>query len=319
MSESADRTEWLDWRKAGIGASDIAGILGLSPWSSPYSVWANKVGITPDADMTEAMEMGLALEPAIATLFHQRTGLHVSGAQTRCQHPELPWARCTVDGWATEIAYYDGVIVPDAAKLGTVQSKTTSDSPAKWEDGIPMMYRAQVQWEMFVTDTPKAWVPVIHAAFGLRFRVYEVERNDEDIAYIVGEVERFWHDHVLPRMPPPADGHIATTEALGLIPATPDTTITYADADGIVPNLRRINADLARLEDQKAAYINAIKAAMGDATEAVTDGERIATWKEQSRTSLDTTALKAAMPDVYEQFAKTTTTRVFRLATTKEK
>jgi hypothetical protein len=319
-----DRTEWLEWRRGGIGASDIAGILGLSPWASPYSVWANKMGITPAADMTEAMEMGHALEPAIATLFHQRTGLHVSGAQTQCQHPDKPWARCTVDGWATEIAYYDGVTIPDVAKLGTVQSKTTADSPAKWEDGIPMMYAAQVQWEMYVTNTPKAWVPVIHAAFGLRFRVYEVERSESDIAFIVKHVERFWNDHVVAALPPSVDGHVATTEALGLIPATDDTTVVLTNPDGKLIALRRLTAEIARLEEQKAAATNALKAAMGDNTVAVValpDGstERVATWKDQTRTSLDSAALKVALPDVYQQYAKTTTSRVFRLATTKEK
>ena len=38
------RTEWLLERKKGIGGSDAAKILGLSPWGTALDVWADKVG-----------------------------------------------------------------------------------------------------------------------------------------------------------------------------------------------------------------------------------------------------------------------------------
>ena len=43
-----ERTDWLAWRRKGIGASDIAGILGISPWASPWSVWADWILSTFD-------------------------------------------------------------------------------------------------------------------------------------------------------------------------------------------------------------------------------------------------------------------------------
>ena len=50
------RDEWLAIRRTGIGSSDIAGVLGLSPWASPYTVWADKRGRVPPVEQTEAME-----------------------------------------------------------------------------------------------------------------------------------------------------------------------------------------------------------------------------------------------------------------------
>jgi len=35
------REQWLALRKKGIGGSDAAGVMGMSPWSSPLSVWAD--------------------------------------------------------------------------------------------------------------------------------------------------------------------------------------------------------------------------------------------------------------------------------------
>ena len=34
-----DRNEWLEHRKSGIGSSEVATILGLNPWETPYQLW----------------------------------------------------------------------------------------------------------------------------------------------------------------------------------------------------------------------------------------------------------------------------------------
>ena len=43
-----NREDWLEQRRHTIGGSDAAGIIGLSKWSSPVSVWADKTGRLPD-------------------------------------------------------------------------------------------------------------------------------------------------------------------------------------------------------------------------------------------------------------------------------
>lgn len=56
-AERAERAEWLQWRRGGLGGSDIAGVLGLSPWSSPWSVWADKViNRTDDNEAADAYD-----------------------------------------------------------------------------------------------------------------------------------------------------------------------------------------------------------------------------------------------------------------------
>ena len=42
------REAWLELRRHSIGGSDAAGIVGLSKWASPYSVWAEKTGRLPE-------------------------------------------------------------------------------------------------------------------------------------------------------------------------------------------------------------------------------------------------------------------------------
>jgi putative phage-type endonuclease len=313
----SDRSDWLDWRRSGIGASDVAGILGISPWSSPYSVWADKVGITPDDDPTEAMEMGLALEPAINELFHRRTGLYVAGEQTRAVHPDLPWALATLDGqvmqYPPHFAQYNPI------PLGNLEAKTTSDSPAKWEEAIPDMYAAQIQWQMFVTGAQRTWVAAIHASFGLKFRVYEVERDDHDIEFIVNRVTEFWHNHVIAGVAPDTDATVATAEALRHLPVEPGKTIDLDDLQGHFLELRSLKDELKATNDLISFHENAIKAAMGDATDAYIDGTPAATWRPQSRTTFDSKAFREDNPDLdLSDYEITTTSRTFRLAVPKK-
>ena len=45
-TKNMGREEWLERRRNTIGGSDAAGIVGLSSWASPFSVWAEKTGRT---------------------------------------------------------------------------------------------------------------------------------------------------------------------------------------------------------------------------------------------------------------------------------
>lgn len=310
-----DRDEWLAWRRAGIGASDIAGILGLSPWASPYSVWADKMGLVDD-DATEAMEMGQIMEPAIDRLFFRRTGLHVVGQQQRCQHPELPWARATIDGRVVESPEWDG---DPLTALGNHEAKTTSDSVAKWADEIPIQYLCQIQWQMFVTGAMHTWVSCLHASWGLKYRVYEVARDDEDIAFIVHRVTRFYEQHIRTGVPPEVDSHSATSDALGHLTADPGQAIDLADPlRRTVNDLRDLKAQAKRLDEQITLRENELKAALGEATEAMVDGVLVASWRPVSRASLDAKALRANHPDIAALYTSTTTSRRFVLAAPKK-
>ena len=42
MSKSISQIDWLKERQKGIGGSDVAAILGMSPWRTPYQVWEEK-------------------------------------------------------------------------------------------------------------------------------------------------------------------------------------------------------------------------------------------------------------------------------------
>lgn len=311
-----DRDEWLAWRRNGIGASDVAGIIGLSPWASPFSVWASKVDDTPDRHDTNAMEFGRRAEVMVGPWFADRTGLHVIGEQERCTHADDPWKLCTVDGFVVESP---ASAIEDA--LGLLEIKTTGDSAADWADGVPIHYQCQATWAMHVTDAPRCWFAVLHLAFGRpEFAVYEFQRDADDEAFVVDRCTQFWHDYVQTGTPPPVDAHQATTDAIKAHWPTAEGSLT-ADhaARRLVERIKSHKATLALAQQNVDAAENELRALLGD-REALIDGtddkgrpKVIASWKPQQSARPDITALKAAHPEIVAKHMNTTTTRVLRV------
>jgi putative phage-type endonuclease len=306
---------WGERRRRGIGASEVAGVVGRHPWSSPWSIWARKVGLIPVADEpkqdtdSDAARFGRDLEPITARWFHERTGLHVGGEQMMLRHPERPWARATIDGLVFDRATdLDDPV--DA--LGVLELKYTGQSP--WAL-LPEYHALQVQWQLYVSGLCHGWLAAFHTGFGrLAFRVYEVERDDVLIDDLVAEVERFWTVHVIGGQPPPVDGSEATTEALkavyGADVATEQSTELTAGAAHAVELLRDAKANRRDLDDVIAELENELRAALGDRTEGRVGGFRVVSWRPQSRTVVDLERLRAEHGDRYD---RTSSTRVLRL------
>ena len=305
MTAVDERAAWLAWRAGGIGASDIGIILGLSSYGSPWSLWAEKSGLIEREDTSDnqRLRIGHRMEAVLAAEFHDMTGLYVAGEQTWCTHHEHKWARCTVDGFVIE--------GPDGTEpIGVVEFKT--DAHFGWEE-IPPAYVAQVRWQMFVTGLTRAWLVVMFAGF--RVEVFEIAHDPADEAFMLERAAEFWQ-WVGTGTPPPLDGHDATADAIAAMwPAqVPDTVLV---ADDTLTHLLDSRAALkARIsEDQKVVdqLDNEIAAAIGDNETVEVDGRPAWSYRAQSRTSLDTKALKSAHPELdLEPFTKQSTYRVLR-------
>ena len=286
--------EWHAWRSQGIGGSDVAAVLGLSQWTSPYSLWAEKVGLTTnDATASDDMEFGKRSEAMNAKWFEDKTGLTIAGEQTWCTKPDEPHMRCTVDGFvynatAKQLAFGDFAI--DEA-LGVFEAKKTADSPESWAVKIPDAYACQATWNMLVTGTNRCWFGVLHVPFGrVSYRVYEFGFDHEDAFAIWAACNEFWTQHVLTGLPPAIDGSDATTKALNES-WTPDPD-KCVEAPDLATTVARINANKVRIKECKAvidAEENAIRAALGDATTLTSGVDAkgrpivLATWTEQTR------------------------------------
>lgn len=307
-----ERAAWHAQRATGIGGSDIAAILGLSEWSGPYGVWAEKVGeVEPDLEQTELMEFGHRAEALFGGYMLDRTGLHVLHEQAMLTHPEFPMFRCSLDG---AIAEAPGAELGDC--LGIFEGKTT-DGREWGTDGIPIGYRCQGQWNMLVAGLPHCWFGVLH---GRRFRVYEMDADREDQAYMRAEALKFWRDHVEARVAPRVDATRGTTDAIRRRWSMPtvDDEVALEGLASELHELAQLRESITGLEKRKTFLTNRVCEAMGNATEAIVEGRLAATWRRQTRTGIDLKRLRADHPDIAAEVTTTTTHRSFLVKTTKE-
>ena len=120
LVETADISEedWLDYRRRGIGGSDVSAIFGTSPFRTARDLYYDKLNIASvedDEGNWVAMEMGHLLEPLVAKIFERKTGYRVYQIKKMFQHPQYPWMLADVDYEINEI------VVSYESRLSTVR------------------------------------------------------------------------------------------------------------------------------------------------------------------------------------------------------
>jgi putative phage-type endonuclease len=296
--------EWFALRKDGITATDAAVIAGLSPYKTPYQLWAEKRGeYTPDAPGAAAVR-GILLENTVAEFYEMETGRELRRSNGIVRIKEIPWA----------MASLDRTVVGDD---GLVEIKTSA-SPRWNMYPIPPEVEAQVQWQMFVTGAP--WVDVAALLGGLVFRI---QRVDEDIEYQTRLYQRAidFRDAVINGTQPALQG--ADSDALASVkPQSSDEFATATDGIERVAALYAERQYESRLLDEELANLAiSIKEAIGEKAGVYGSGWQ-ATWKQNKPTiKTDWEAVaeiaKAVAPDTYQAALKTHTVekpgaRVFR-------
>jgi putative phage-type endonuclease len=297
------REEWLAHRRTGIGGSDVAGILGLSPWKTPLQVYLDKTGEADPVEENDAMYWGNVLEAVVAEEFAKRTGLKVRRRNQIFRHKQFPFLLANID---RDIVGADELL----------ECKTTSGwNKDQWgeqgTDQIPFPYLCQVMHYLSILGYSAAHVAVL--IDGRDFRIYRVPRNEELIATITDRCIAFWLNHVAAEIPP-APTSAEDLQALYSKGGQGGVAVASVEIEAQAKNLASIKGVVKNLEADIEAAELAIKTAMGEAAELVApDGSKLATWKATSGKRLDTKAIQAAEPELCKKYTKETTGRTFLL------
>jgi putative phage-type endonuclease len=257
---------WVEARRDGIGASEAAAALGLSRWQSPVSLWAHKLGLVPETEQTLAMRTGTVLEPYLAELYTEATGLRIRRANRLLRSRRHPFMLASLDRRAGD---------------RIVELKWTARGDGYGEPGtdeVPDEVLAQVIHQMAVVDAAAADVAVLVG--GADFRRYTVTRDLEAEAVLVDAEREFWR-HVEERTEPPVDGSLATQRALAELYPRDNGIEMVADADAAAAllALRDVRASIAVHEENERRLRAALEAAMGEAAVLVAPGVGRVTWK----------------------------------------
>lgn len=278
------RAEWLEARRTGIGGSDIAAVLGLSPWRTALDVWRSKVEpVEEPAEPPEPMYWGRVLEAVVASEYQRRTQQRVQRINQILRRPGTPWAIATIDravitpGTRTRISRTgdltgaQGVLECKTAHASRLTDWGREDDP----DAIPVHHAAQGMWYCAVTGLP--WCDFAVLVGGQRFLVRRLERDEEVIRAMLERAEEFWRRHVLERVPPPPQN---SKDVISLFPSDTGETIE-ADEELLAAynTARAAKAKIAEAEAEFEAAAERIKLALGERSALTLNGVPIVTWK----------------------------------------
>lgn len=304
-----DKPEWHAVRRQGIGASEIAAVLGLSPWESPFSLWWRKrEGWQVEA--TGEMGTGTRLEPVVADWWADEDGhrraVHPAGVYA---HPDRRWQTASPDRLVCDGQMHDNPFPggmewahPDVNTVAVLECKWT----ARWDgwgepggDDIPVYYRTQVLWQCDVMGVDQWHVAVLGPG---GFRAYQGRRDDVDLAVMVAAGEEFMQ-RLEAGDPPPLDWREATTATLKrLHPSVVEGKEVEVPAD-LAAEYDDARAAATDAEHRKKLATHQLLDLIGDGHRAICEGQRVATRSLRKPTvRLDRERLKKELPDVYARY-----------------
>jgi len=249
----------------GLGASEVAAALGLSPWKAPIVLWQELCGLLPRTNAGEAAEWGTKLEPLIRAEYVERHGVDVEIPRASVYHPEVPWARATPDGYILKRIANDEVGDLELRRDGILECKAPGLRMADhWGDEdepkVPDYYVVQAVWSMWVTGQQRTDFAVLlggqHYFEVPLVRDYELE-ND-----VVAAATEFW-GHVQSRVPPPVDASDSHADYLKKkLSRASETIEATPEIDLLVGEWREQVCAAKRIKDQIKLTSNRVLAQM---------------------------------------------------------
>lgn len=292
--------EQMAIRSMGIGSSEIAAVVGLSPFQTIHDVWLVKRGLAT-FDGNTLTRMGQRLEDAIADEYihlMRESGVEVETAhfRTTYRHPREPWIVASPDRLV-----FGRRRLLEVKNVGFRSMSSWGTDP----DAIPPYYRCQVEWQMGVCDELSrlgmtgpvepmdthvvAWIG------GCDLRVYHIQRNIPLWKGLVEKARKFWHENVLGNVAPDIDGSDGAKRMVHALfgdswkPLEPANDIESELAKALRvarEETERVKAAEKELETRLKAKIGSREGVMGEGWKATwktqRDGKRPFkfTWKE---------------------------------------
>lgn len=253
---------WHAARAHGIGGSEIAAVLGLSPWESRFSLWHRKKGLAAPVVQNDVMYWGTRLEDVIRDEFNLRHADDLPPAQTigTWRHPARPWQIANPDGRCGDELY---------------EGKTAFNDDGWGEPGtdeIPVYYRTQCLWYLDVFGLKRCHVAVLIS--GSDYREYFVEHSPDEVRIMLDRARDFL-DTLDFNQRPDIDAHDATYQVVREM--HPDIEDVKLDVpEDIAEPYLVANADYKAAEAEKKRAAAVLADFMGTARRAYYGGRQIA-------------------------------------------
>lgn len=179
------KEEFLENRRKGIGGSDIAAILGMDKYKTPFKVWYDKVFGSPRFE-NKYTKAGIYLEDSVCQMFLNEFDEAVCESPETKVHPKYDFILGNIDR-----------IIDFGKEKAVLEIKTTQE----FIEEIPQYWYLQLNWYMNICGIDRGYIAWLER--GLDFHYREFERNEEIFNDCLSEAVTFWNDYVITKVPPP--------------------------------------------------------------------------------------------------------------------
>lgn len=180
--------EWLELRRTKIGASDIAKIMGVSPYGSPYTLWQEKTG-RKQVVVTEVMKMGSLKEESIRQWYEKITDDFF-----------LPSVMVS-ETYSFAMASLDGISMDGKRIIECKWCNKDVFNMAK-EGHIAPHYLLQCQWQLMCAPEAKEVHFICYNAALADLAVVITKRDEILIDKMARSAKVFYEEHLLKDVPP---------------------------------------------------------------------------------------------------------------------
>ena len=288
-------------RRTFLGGSDAASVLGISPWRSAYQCWCEKAGVEIPRDLSDVdyIYFGHLLEPIVAQVFQERTGIRVQKSPQLYRHKRFPFIA----------GHLDRLILTGAKKRSFLECKSANAFDYRdWGKsetgaaGVPEHYLAQVDHYMLVLDCDHCYVAVLIG--GSDFRWYRVERDPKREKKLLAAERAFWARVVAEDPPDPKSERDAKHRWQKLLAGT-SVSVGAAERTKIL-RLAQVTSSIKELEKEEKQLRNWLFPLFLD-KEYISDlqGEALARLTEYRRTFFDLDAFRKKHRKIAAKFTTT--------------
>jgi predicted phage-related endonuclease len=194
-----------------------------------------------------------------------------------------------------------------------LECKTTSVLNMKnFKNGLfPDTYYVQCVHYLMVTGCKKWYLAVLVLNKG--FMVFEIERDEDEIAALAKSEEEFWK-YVEAKEPPSPDGTSSTTDTISAIyPESNGETVNLFAYESELQQYIALTAQIKELEKLKDEMANKVKAFLGEAGRGETDRYKVS-WTSMTRSTFDSKRFASDHADIdLSEYYKTSTYRTFKV------
>jgi putative phage-type endonuclease len=299
-------------RRKFIGASDVAGILGVSPWKTPIQVWEEKTGRAKPEPISKARERAFArgkkLEPYVIEMMcdkleEQGNDVELIATNKVYTDPEYDFLQCEIDA---EIKFNGTHVNVDAKTVQTFMRKEWGHEDT---DEMPVYYSAQFMDGMMITDKPLC---IVGALIGLDdIAIYYLQRDDDIIKHVRSRLLTFWHENVLKDVAPEIMvfddvKRLYNVDNGAEIEATPDIA-------SVVYQLKDVKKQIKDLEEKETELKLEVGRFIAPAATLMYGGKKLATFQAQNLNTFQSTQFKEDYPDLSKRYTNHRFNRVLRL------